>query len=88
MSKRPAIDANPYVSPQEYETPRVRRTTGQKTIRRTLIGLVVLLMLVGCYSLIMRPCPNPPSMTFNQWREMQKAQEQGTPERSRSASEE
>ena len=88
MSKRPAIDANPYASPQEYETSQVRRETVHKTISRTLLGLAVLLVLVGWYALIMRPWPNQASMTFNEWRELQKAQEQDTPQRSRSASEE
>jgi type II secretory pathway component PulM len=59
----------------------------QKTIKRTLLGLTVLLVLVGWYALIMRPWPNQASMTFNEWRELQKAQEQDTQNRSRSASE-
>ncbi len=59
----------------------------QKTIKRTLLGLTVLLVLVGWYALIMRPWPNQASMTFNEWRELQKTQEQDTQNRSRSASE-
>lgn len=58
----------------------------QKTIKRTLLGLTVLLVLVGLYAFF-RPWPNQASMTFNEWRELQKTQEQDTQNQSRSASE-
>jgi hypothetical protein len=43
-------------------------------------------VLVGLYAFF-RPWPNQASMTFNEWRELQKTQEQDTQNRSRSASE-
>ena len=84
-------EVNPYASPQ---APRLSANTTRFGAGRrvfwpaTMLGLAVLLVLVGLSAFIMLPWPNPATMTFTEWQQMQQAQEQDTQNRELSAAEE